>query len=134
MGSVDLLADIQASAVDPSHSLSDLLRESHILAFRLQHCSLKAWVNHELNGYADKASLPPYRSSRVGIVKADLAGPFRSGAKNEPVPHSLIPDRFRHDIDGFDFFHGVAAVESLIESATASGDTRIMSTRTVEAP
>ena len=90
---MDLLADIQAAAVDPNHSLSDLLRKCQILAFRLRHEPFKAWVAHELGGYPKDATLPPYRASLRGEIKAHLSGPFGSVGKNVPVPLSPDPPK-----------------------------------------
>jgi hypothetical protein len=47
---MNLLADIQAAAVDPKHSLSHMLRQCQILAFRLRLEPFKTWVRQELNG------------------------------------------------------------------------------------
>lgn len=81
-----LLADIQAAAVDQTHSLSDLLRKCQILAFRLRHEPFKTWVSHELNGYPNDATLPPYRSSMRGEIKANLSGPSAQVARTCQSP------------------------------------------------
>jgi hypothetical protein len=128
-----LLADIQAAAVDQTHSLSDLLRKCQILAFRLRHEPFKTWVSHELNGYPNDATLPPYRSSMRGEIKANLSGPFGSGGKNVPVPMSLIPADVRGQANRFDFHQGVAALESTVERAKAGGHGSIRSPFPVEA-
>jgi hypothetical protein len=130
---MDLLADIQAAAVDPHHSLSDLLRKCQILAFRLRHEPFKAWVAHELGGYPSGTALPPYRASLQGEVKADLSGPFGSGAKNVPVPLSLLPPESRGQVTRFDLSQGVAALESTVVEAKAGGHTTIRSMFPVEA-
>lgn len=124
---MDLLADIQATAVDRKQSVSDLLRKCQILAFRLKHEPFKQWVAHELNGYANAASLPGYRSDIHGQIKAQTVGPFGSGANNAEVPLSLIPEAVRDDATRFAFYQGVAVLESLVEGATTRGQGSIIS-------
>jgi hypothetical protein len=124
---MDLLADIQTAAVDPTHTLSDLLRKCQILAFRLRHEPFKEWVAHELNGYPDEATLPTYRGPLRGHIKADLAGSFGSGAKNVHVPLSNIPEEVRDKATSFNFYQGVAMLEALVADAKRTGDTRVMS-------
>jgi hypothetical protein len=115
------LQEIQAAAVDSSHPTSDLLRKCQILASRLRHDGFKQWVANELGGYTDRESLPPYRANLRGQVKAQLSGPFGSGANNVDVPVSLLPKGFREDAERFDFFQGVATLETLIVDARDGG-------------
>lgn len=124
---VDLLGEIQSAAVDPNHSVSDLLRKCQILAFRLKHEPFKQWVAHELNGYPDGSSLPPYRAEIHGQLKAQTAGPFGSGANNIEVPLSLIPESVRDEATRFAFYQGVAVLESLVVGARAGGQGTIHS-------
>jgi hypothetical protein len=124
---VDLLAEIQAAAVDPHHSVSDLLRKCQILAFRLKHEPFKQWVAHELNGYPNEASLPAYRAEIHGQLKAQTVGPFGSGANNIEVPLSLIPESVRDEATRFAFYQGVAVLESLVAAAKDGGQGTIHS-------
>ena len=126
-GGVSLLDEIQVAATDPSHSLSDLLRKCQILAFRLRHEPFKDWVSHELNGYPDDASLPNYRGSLRGEVKAELVGAFGRAARNVSVPLTHFPEEFRDQATEFNFYQGVAMLEGLIADARRTGDTRIIS-------
>lgn len=129
---MDLLSDIQAAAVDPNHSLGDLLRKCQILAFRLKHEPFKAWVAHELSGYPNDATLPQYRASMRGQLKAHLAGPFGSSGQNVPVPVSLFPKEIRDDVTRSDFYQGVGMLESLVAQAGKVGQTSMKSPFPVE--
>ncbi len=124
---MDLLADIQTAAVDPSHSVSDLLRKCQVLAFRLKHEPFKQWVAYELNGYPNEASLPTYRADIHAQLKAQTVGPFGSGANNIEVPLSLIPESVRDEATRFAFYQGVAVLESLVVGAKTSGQNMIHS-------
>jgi hypothetical protein len=124
---VSLLTEIQTAATDPGVPLSDLLRKCQILAFRLRHEPFKEWVAHELNGYPDETPLPKYRGPFAGEVKADLAGPLGSGAKNVGVPLSNIPDEIRVDLRSMSFYQGVGMLASLIADASRVGETSVKS-------
>lgn len=89
-------------------------------------------MTHELNGYPKQATLPPYRSSLHGQLKADLSEPFGSGAKNVPVPLTQFPNEIRGEVTEFTFYQGVATLESLVSDAGRSADARIMSPFPVE--
>lgn len=129
---MDLLTDIQGAAVDPNHSVGDLLRKCQILAFRLKHEPFKAWVGHELNGYPNDATLPQYRASMRGELKAHLSGPFGSSGQNVPVPISLFPTAVRDDMTRSDFYQGVGMLESLVAQAEQVGQTAMQTSFPVE--
>jgi hypothetical protein len=131
-GGVSLLTEIQTAATDPAQSLSDLLRKCQILAFRLRHEPFKTWVGHELNGYPNEVTPPPYRTSLRGDIKATLAGPFGASGQNVPVPISLFPAEVRDQATRFDFYQGVAALESTVADAKSGGHTAIQSMFPVE--
>ena len=52
---VDELVDLLS---DESTSLSAALLKTKVLLHKIGHKELVEWVNHELNGYEDKDSLP----------------------------------------------------------------------------
>lgn len=118
---MDLLAEIQAAAVDPQQSVSNLLRMCQILAFRLKHEPFKEWVKHELNGYPDDATLPAYRANVAAELKAQTFGPFNSGVSGIQVPIGAIPEAARDAARRVEFSQGVAALESLVEGANERG-------------
>lgn len=89
-----LLREIQAEAVDSSKDLADLLRKCKVLASRLNHHEFGAWVAHELNGYPDRESLPPYRIARVES-RGHFSGPIGSELKNVPIPPTALPEEVR---------------------------------------
>jgi hypothetical protein len=89
-----LLREIQAAAVDSTVNLPDLLRKCKILASRLGSAELKAWVDHELNGYPDVDSLPAYRVLEVQSY-GNFAGGLGAQLKNVPIPPACIPKEYR---------------------------------------
>ncbi len=126
-GRVSLLDEIQATAVDSTHPLSDLLRKCQVLAARLRHQPFKEWVSHELNGYPDETPLPRYRGPFQGEVKADLLGFMGASAKNVGVPLTNIPEEIREEFRSLNFYQGVGMLESLIADANRTGETALKS-------
>lgn len=119
---VSLLQEIQASATDRSQSVSDLLRRCQILAYRLQHESLKTWVAYELNGYPAGAELPDYRRERPAAIRANLSGPFQSFARDVQVPVTLLPQPWRDQARLVSFTQAVGELESMVEVSTGRDD------------
>src|SRR5262245_16715118 len=56
-----LVEEIQKAAVDPDVAVSTLLRRVKLAAVKLKLDMVQDWVELELNGYPNKASLPEYR-------------------------------------------------------------------------
>lgn len=70
---MNLLDDIRDDLVDQSSDLSDILRKTIMLAQEHQSSVLREWVECELNGYPEFATVPEYRRVRIS-----LAGTFES--------------------------------------------------------
>jgi hypothetical protein len=56
-----LLDDIRDGAIRCSSDIDGVLRQCLLLAAKLGHEPFREWVESELNGYPDRASLPDYR-------------------------------------------------------------------------
>lgn len=63
-----LVEELQRDALNPQVRVSDLLRKAKTIAHKLDLAELASWVETELNGYGDTASVPSYRLVR-GRVK-----------------------------------------------------------------
>lgn len=70
---MNLLDDIRDDLVDQSTDLTDILRKTIMLAQEHQSPVLREWVESELNGYPEFATVPKYRRVRIS-----LAGTFKS--------------------------------------------------------
>ncbi|MGC1423879.1 MAG: hypothetical protein WA815_16105 [Terracidiphilus sp.] len=88
-----LLREIQAAATDPSVDISTLLRKAKILAARLRNPEFAAWVDHELNGYEDRAAVPSYRVLFSG-ARATLTDGFRIW-NDFQVMTTFLPEKYR---------------------------------------
>ena len=90
-----LLADIQASAIDSTVPLADLLRRCKVLAAHLKHKEFADWVDHELTGYLRGTDVPLYRQLRTPSSIGHFSGAFGSGINNMPIPVLRLPEQFR---------------------------------------
>lgn len=116
---MSLLRNIQNAAVDSSVPLPMLLRQCKILAARLANQEFKSWVEHELSGYPDNDSLPPYRVLTVNS-KGHFSGPFQSGLRNADIPLMCLPEKLRKNLSHSYMREPVSALEMLIEKSDSS--------------
>lgn len=63
-----LVFDLQAAAMDPKMSVSDLLRMARVVSSKLGIDEITAWIDLEQGGYKDFASLPEYRHLRGQLM------------------------------------------------------------------
>lgn len=90
---MSLLREIQNDLATAGGDVIIVLRKARILAARLKNKDFEEWIQRELNGYPDKASLPSYRIVPVH-AKAHLLIGWQQ-LTSAPVMASLIPERFR---------------------------------------
>jgi hypothetical protein len=109
---VSLLRDIQAAALDPSVDLATLLRKCLVLAKRLKHDELSAWVTRELSGYGAEDPLPPYRRLSVQS-NGYFEGPFGSSRNNAPITKLSLPEELWPRVDESALRDSVASLQSL---------------------
>ncbi|MDX2007913.1 MAG: hypothetical protein SFU83_21950 [Meiothermus sp.] len=113
---INLLQEIQASAIDSSVSLADLLRKCAILAARLGNSEFRSWVNSELNGYEDEDKLPTYRI--LGINAAGhFSGSFNNGLRNAVIPSGSLPAEYRHWASEAKITDSISSLSSLIKKS-----------------
>jgi hypothetical protein len=91
---MSLLREIETAATESKIDISTVLRKAKILAARLQNPEFEDWVDHELNGYHDRSSLPTYR-----VLRAEVQGHLRDRSglhwNGAPVMTSCLPKELR---------------------------------------
>lgn len=112
---MSLLREIQHGATDNTVPLSDLLRKCMVLAKRLRHQPLAEWAEQELQGYADRESLPPYRRHKTE-AKGTFVGPFDRRISNALIPSAAIEENHRDLLFTAYYTDGVANYEELLRS------------------
>lgn len=113
---MSLLREIQNSAVDANEPIGALLRKCKILAMRLGSSEFKSWIEHELNGYPSKESMPKYRIMSVPC-KGHFSGGFGSAMNNAEIPSMCIPEDFREGLFTAYFPQPISSIESLINDS-----------------
>lgn len=114
---MSLIHDIQAASIAKDSDIPTLLRMCKLLAARISHQELAAWVDHELNGYPSIKDLPEYR-----IVQVDSYGSFIgafSRADKLQIPVSILPkelhERYRNAYMG----SSISAYTALLSDGTS---------------
>ncbi len=119
---MSLLREIYEDAMGTEVPLVAVLRKCKVLAFRLDYAPLAAWVDLELGGYPDSASLPDYRVFPVDVL-GDFVGPAGASASNIPIGPSAIPEalaQYRDDLFTANISQGIASIEDLVDTGGAS--------------
>lgn len=114
---MSLVKEIQRDLLDPSCSLSTILRKAKVLAYRLNHDMLKIWVDKELDGYegSDFDDLPKYRKIHT-LSFGNFYGGFGRQAESIPIPPMSLPEKYRNIIAMYGFLDGVRALETWLET------------------
>jgi hypothetical protein len=109
-----LLREIQAAATDSKTDITTVLRKAKILAVRLHDPEFQTWVDHELSGYGDRSSLPPYR-----VVRVEVRGHMtRYGLhwNDAPIMTTFLPEKLRDWGEVCYLSQPMAAIASLAAS------------------
>jgi hypothetical protein len=91
---VKLLDEIIESVTAQQEPISQTLRRTLVLAYRLQNDGLKSWIESELNGYANREALPDYRKG-TGTAKGLFLGPLGAALQNQPIPSGILEQQHR---------------------------------------
>jgi hypothetical protein len=106
-----LLNDVIAILSSNDGSLTEALLKTKILLHQIGKKELTDWVNDELNGYANKGAVPPYR-----VVSAQVLANASNGAwriTSHPIPlYHLKPER-REDLEVSRMAESLAVLEDL---------------------
>lgn len=100
-------------------AVTTLLRKVKVVAARAEVPALDEWVQHELDGYPEGATIPEYRGPFQVEALGTFSGPFGSGIQNAPIPSIGFPPEFR---DGRLFYIQFAQPIAQIEELSRSGD------------
>jgi hypothetical protein len=120
---MSVIDDIVSSA-SGSVPLADVLRRCLALAHELGNDTFRSWVDRELSGYPPGTELPAYRSRIPAIVRADVANAYQRWPAI-PVLLDGVPPQMRASLEGVDLRDSVAALERIVRSAPAGGETKL---------
>jgi len=110
-----LLDKIIELATDNQQPLTVLLRQCIVLGYELKNDRLKAWANHELNGYGDSEEMPGYR-----IVNAPAVGTFSAGyyfpTVKRPIPSFAMEKEHRSAAETVRLTEPVSSYEDIFNT------------------
>ncbi|MHA6730267.1 AbiTii domain-containing protein [Devosia sp. A369] len=114
-----LLDDIIENATSSTVPIADLLRQCLVLGFKLKNDKLKAWVEHELNGYDYYGEIPDYRLG-VGQAKGVFTGPFGMQLNDKPLPAYILKKEHRHFANEVRLVQPIGAYEGADRTAVGN--------------
>jgi hypothetical protein len=120
-----LLRQIQQDLANPSSDVTNVLRKCKILAARLSSHELSRWAGWELNGYPDTQPTPGYRR-----LVTSWFGDFVNvewTIRNNPIPESLFPERFRDKLRQIEFREGIAKAVAMVSAGARIEEPEIAS-------
>lgn len=121
---MQILQEIIEGAVSSDAPISGLLRKCLVMAYQLNNGRLKAWVDKELDGYANDEPIPEYRQVNAG-AKGYFLGPYGAEIRNQPLPPAVLEPQHQHWASTLNLVQPIAAYELLVErskTADASGE------------
>jgi hypothetical protein len=104
---------LQADVLDPKTSIADLLRKVKLVAAKLNLDDVLEWVDHELNGYSNDATLPAYRDL-TGHVK--FLNPIQGWC-----PVICQDSRMEDIISRCPVYQSIGSMEEVLARSTESG-------------
>lgn len=93
--------------------LTDALFKTKVLLHKIGHKELVEWMNHELNGYPDKNTIPPYR-----ILSAQVLVNASNGAwqiDSHPIPLAHLEKDYRNVLETAKMDQSLAVLEKFTE-------------------
>lgn len=118
-----LIEEIQAAAISETGDVSALLRKCKLLAARLDAREFAAWVDHELIGYPEGATLPTYRVLTARSY-GNFVGAFGMYANGLQIPLSVLPEHMREQYRVMRLGQPISAYQSLVDG-NGRGSARI---------
>jgi AbiTii len=114
-----LLDEIITLLSDENSSLTAALLKTKVLLHQIGKRELADWVNNELNGYPDEATIPGYRklSSRV---LANLMNPGWQ-ISSHPIPIGHLAPEERERLETATMTQSLAVLEELAAKAKGQG-------------
>lgn len=89
-----LVLELQQEALDRNVKISDLLRKALAVSRKLNISEIEEWVNYELTGYEEGATVPEFRTMRGRVIVPMPTGnivPYYFASPNAEAFYSEMP-------------------------------------------
>lgn len=111
-----LISEIIDILSSDTGKLSDALIKTKVLLHKIGHKELVPWVNSELNGYPDRASVPEYRVLPAQVLVNASNGAYRATSHHIPMGH--LDEKHRESIETAIMDQSLAVLEKFTEKDT----------------
>ncbi len=98
--------------------LTDALFKTKVLLHKIEHKELAEWVNHELNGYPDKGTIPPYRTLSAQVLVNASNGGWQ--VNSHPIPLAHLKKDYRNSLENAEMKQSLAVLEKFTEKDSGS--------------
>ena len=107
----ELISDLRNNKDIVMHSA---LLEARAIGYKLKFQQLIDWVNRELNGYADKDKVPPYRELRCVIFARVFDG--KREFNHSYIPLKKMNKKQKKELQTFKMTYGIYTLDSFLHS------------------
>ncbi len=120
MAKSKIIRDLANGTVDTATAL----KRAKVLFSDLNNDELLKWVNYELIGYPDDATLPDYRVIQGNLIGTYTIGTMHNYLKytNASVPLGKMPQDLIDDTLSISLYDGVSALKALETKSNATGN------------
>lgn len=113
-----IIDDLIDSLTDKSNSLTDILIQTKVLAFKLKNQELQNWIDHELNGYGTSV-VPEYR-----ITPCEITGTISNGFQrvtNYIIPLINLSDNIEKEMKTVQIGQSISTLDEFVRKEKANG-------------
>ncbi len=114
-----LLDDLITQLSDSTNDICDVLFRAKVLLSDFDEPTLVEWVNNELNGYAEGASLPKYRVLNASVIGNVACIAYRQSNLSLPVGH--LREATRREFQTANVREGLPVVQDMLARLKPTG-------------
>ena len=119
MAKSKIIKDIANSSVDTITAL----KRAKVLVSDLNNAKISKWLDYEISGYPEDATIPSYRKVKGSLIGSYFKGSMASHMKwtNVSLPLGKMPDEAKEVLLSVEFQEGVESLKKLAEKTHAAG-------------
>ena len=118
MAKSKIIKDIANSSVDTITAL----KRAKVLVSDLNNAKISKWLDYEISGYPEDATIPSYRKVKGSLIGSYFKGSMASHMKwtNVSLPLGKMPDEAKEVLLSVEFQEGVESLKKLADAYAAA--------------
>ena len=99
------------------------LKRAKVLVSALNNAEISKWLDYEITGYPENATIPSYRKVQGSLIGSYFKGSMASHMTwtNVSLPLGEMPDEIKEALLRVEFQNGVESLKTLAEKSQAAG-------------